>query len=91
MEPVIEGRTGQVMNRVIEGFNAEKYKMKTRFTMTKYKIDVGQVQSIKQYRDFQEYIDSARNNEFGIDRTIQEEEEIMVDKKNFNSTAPGPL
>jgi hypothetical protein len=43
MEPVIEGRTGQVMNRVIEGFNAEKYKMKTRFTMTKYKIDVGQV------------------------------------------------
>jgi hypothetical protein len=41
MEPVIERRTGQVMQRVIEGFVAEKYKMKTTFTMTKYKIDVG--------------------------------------------------
>ena len=43
MEPVIEGRTGQVMHRIIEGFAAEKYKMRTTFTMTKYKIDVGQV------------------------------------------------
>jgi hypothetical protein len=43
MEPVIEGRTGQVMHRIIEGFAAEKYKMKTTFTMTKYKIDIGQV------------------------------------------------
>ena len=91
MEPVIERRTGQVMQRVIEGFIAEKYKMKTTFTMTKYKIDVGQVQSIKQYKDFQEYIDSARKSDFGIDRTIHDEEDIMVDKKNFNSTAPGPL
>lgn len=91
MEPVIERRTGQVMQRVIEGFIAEKYKMKTTFTMTKYKIDVGQVQSIKQYKDFQEYIDSARKSDFGIERTIHDEEDIMVDKKNFNSTAPGPL
>ncbi len=79
------------MHRVIEGFSAEKYKMRTTFTMTKYKIDVGQVQGIKEYRDFMEYLNSARKNNFAIDRTIQDEEEIQVDKKNFNSTAPGPL
>ena len=47
MEPVIEGRSGQVMQRVIEGFRAEKYKMRTTFTMTKYQIDVGEVQNIR--------------------------------------------
>lgn len=70
MEPVIEGRSGQVMQRVIEGFRAEKYKMRTTFTMTKYQIDVGEVQNIKLYRDFQEYIESSRKSQFGIDQTI---------------------
>jgi|LauGreDrversion4_2_1035121.scaffolds.fasta_scaffold117453_1 hypothetical protein len=47
LDPVIEGRSGQVMNRLIEGFRAEKYKMRTTFTMTKYKIDIGELQNIK--------------------------------------------
>lgn len=36
LEPVFEGKSGIVINRFIEGFKAEKYKMKTTFTMTKY-------------------------------------------------------
>jgi hypothetical protein len=59
MEPVIEGRSGTVMKRDIEGFRAEKYKMKTTFTMTKYKIDVGEVQNIRKYQKFEEYIKNA--------------------------------
>jgi hypothetical protein len=45
---------------MIEGFRAEKYKMKTTFTMTKYKIDVGEIQTIKKYETFDEYLNGCR-------------------------------
>lgn len=38
MEPVLSGGDGSIVSRLIEGYRAEKYKMRTQFTMTKYKI-----------------------------------------------------
>lgn len=34
--------------------------MKTTFTMTKYKIDVGEIQTIKKYETFDEYLNGCR-------------------------------
>jgi hypothetical protein len=45
MEPELK-KNGEILNKQIEGFTAEKYNLKTTFTMTKYKINVSEVQNI---------------------------------------------
>lgn len=49
MEPELDRRKGDIISRVIEGFKAEKYSLKTTFTMTKYQIGVSEVQSIRRH------------------------------------------
>jgi hypothetical protein len=60
LEPVVEGKHSTLVSRMIEGFRAEKYKMKTTFTMTKYKIDVGEIQTIQKYETFDDYLNGCR-------------------------------
>jgi hypothetical protein len=48
MEPEIDKRSGKIITKEIEGFRAEKYGMRTEFTMTKYKITPQDVMMIKE-------------------------------------------
>ena len=47
MEPEMDKRRkGEIVSIKIEGYRAEKYNLRTTFTMTKYKLSVGEMQSI---------------------------------------------
>lgn len=56
MEPEIDRRKNEILSREIEGFKAEKYNLKTTFTMTKYQISIQEVQNIQRHRSFDEYL-----------------------------------
>ena len=55
MEPEVD-KKGQIVSKKIEGFKAEKYNLKTQFTMTKYKISKQEVQSIQRNESFEQYL-----------------------------------
>ena len=63
MEPEYDKRKGEIMSRNIEGYQVEKYRMRTEFTMTQYKITVQEVQNIQRYRSFEEYLGCKEYNE----------------------------
>ena len=41
---------------MIEGYRAEKYMLKTQFTMTKFKINLQEVSSLQKYKTFDDYL-----------------------------------
>lgn len=63
MDPEID-KKGEIRTKLIEGFKAEKYMLKTQFTMTKFKINLQEVQTLQKYKSFEDYL---TNNTFGKD------------------------
>ena len=54
MEPELD-KKGEIRSKPIEGFKAEKYLLKTQFTMTKFKINVNEIQSLQKYKSYEDY------------------------------------
>ena len=88
LEPELDRRTGLIFTKAIEGYPAEKYRMRTTFTMTKYKISPQDVQMVKGCRSFQEYLDLHS----GVSAWPPEvEDDVCSDQRpNFNATTPVP-
>jgi len=42
IEPVLD-KKGEIVGKAIEGYNAEKYLVKTTFTMTKFKVNLAEM------------------------------------------------
>ena len=74
-----------IVSREIEGYYAEKYRMRTTFTMTKYKISQQDVQMVKGCKSFDEYI----HKHSGIGAWKVEVEEDTAEQR-FNATTPIP-
>jgi hypothetical protein len=76
-----------IVSKNIEGYPAEKYRMRTTFTMTKYKISPQDVQMVKGCRSFTEYLDLHS----GVSAWSPEvEDEGSDQRQNFNATTPIP-
>ena len=76
-----------IVSKNIEGYPAEKYRMRTTFTMTKYKISPQDVQMVKGCRSFTEYLDLHS----GVSAWPPEVEDENSDQRpNFNATTPIP-
>lgn len=44
MEPEMDKRRkGEIVSKQIEGYRAEKYNLRTTFTMTKYKLSINEM------------------------------------------------
>ena len=54
MSPEID-KKGDLVEKIIEGYKAEKYLVKTIFTMTKFKINLNEVKKIQKYENFAQY------------------------------------
>jgi hypothetical protein len=44
-----------MVEKAIEGFKAEKYLVKTTFTMTKFKVNLAEMQTLQKYKSFEDY------------------------------------
>ena len=55
MEPEHD-KKGEIRSKNIEGYRAEKYMLKTQFTMTKFKINLQEVRSLQKYQCFEDYL-----------------------------------
>ena len=59
IEPELDKR-GEIRAKTIEGFRAEKHTLKTQFTMTKFRVNLQEVQSLQRFKTFDEYL--AKNS-----------------------------
>ena len=74
-----------IFSKNIEGYTAEKYRMRTTFTMTKYKITPQDIQMVKGCRSFAEYLDLHS----GVNAWPSEVDDEGSDQRsNFNATTP---
>lgn len=48
IEPVID-KKGEITEKVIEGYKANKYQVKTTFTMTKFKFNMSDIENMQKY------------------------------------------
>lgn len=49
-------RKGEPIMKVIEGYKAEKFQVKTMFTMTKFKFNLSEVQTLSKFKTFEDYL-----------------------------------
>lgn len=56
IKPCID-KKGGVREKPIEGFPCEKYSVQTTFSMTKFKINMQEMQSLKSFKTFEEYLE----------------------------------
>jgi hypothetical protein len=74
---------GEIRQKRIEGYNAYKYSVKTTFATTHYKANLSEVEALKQYKCFEDYLLSSPSNGDSTDLAGD-----GLTKPNFNATAP---
>ena len=61
-------KKGETRTKMLEGFKAEKHNLKIQFTMTKFRINTQEVQSLQRFKTYEDYL---AKNSFDISPSVQ--------------------